>query len=303
MMDQQPSAAVTLDTLRPARKDRVIDLVRAAGLDVSDWSNSSRGEAGAATNPKYCYEWVFVEPGNAIVLNLWHVLLTEDDGRIVHRGNFREDAEIQYARGRGSPWGLRATRLDAALQAALQDDLAIRVILNAGVRRDRDDPDAEASKVQLRTLDPEPWSIAAYDAATGAHLLVRGAARPAFVDQFSIDAALGGEAVRREQTGSVFVRDHRVREAVLTRACGRCEHCDQPGFRRANGAIYLETHHIVPLHEGGPDRVDNVIALCPNDHREAHYGDRASALRLRFIAILAEPGAATGLAEPKRRKP
>lgn len=287
-MLQQPSTTSAIDALRPARKDRVIDLVRAAGLDVSDWSNSSRGEAGASTNPKYCYEWVFVEPGNTIVLNLWHVLLMEDaDGRIVHRGNFREDAEIQYERGRGNPWGLRARRLDAALQTALRDDLAIRVILNAGVRRDRDDPDAEASKVERRTLDPEHWSIAAYDAATGAHLLVRGAAPLAFVDQFSIDADLGGAAVRREQTGSVFVRNPKVREAVLKRACGRCEHCDEPGFRRADGAIYLETHHIVPLHEGGPDRVDNVIALCPNDHRKAHHGEAAAALRLRFITIVA----------------
>ncbi|MBP2278444.1 HNH endonuclease [Sphingomonas sp. TF3] len=287
-MPEQPSATSELEALRPARKDRVIDLVRAAGLDVSDWSNSSRGEAGAATNPKYCYEWVFVEAGNAIVLNLWHVLLAEDaEGRIVHRGNFREDAEIQYARGRGNPWGLRATRLDAALQAALRDDLAVRVILNAGVRRDRDDPDAEASKVELRTLDPEPWSIGAYDAATGKHLLIRGAAPPAFVDQFSIDSDPGGASVRSEQTGSVFVRNPKVREAVLKRSCGRCEHCDEPGFRRADGAIYLETHHIVPLHEGGPDLIGNVIALCPNDHREAHYGEAAAALRLRFIAIVA----------------
>ncbi|MCQ9156197.1 HNH endonuclease [Acidomonas methanolica] len=74
---------------------------------------------------------------------------------------------------------------------------------------------------------------------------------------------------------------------MLKRAHGRCEHCDQPGFRRGDGAVYLETHHIVPLHEGGPDRVDNVIALCPNDHREAHYGEAAAALRLRFIAVVA----------------
>lgn len=46
-MPEQPSATSELEALRPARKDRVIDLVRAAGLDVSDWSNSSRGEAGA----------------------------------------------------------------------------------------------------------------------------------------------------------------------------------------------------------------------------------------------------------------
>lgn len=283
-MVQQPPTTPAIAALSPMRKDRVIDLVRAAGLDVSDWSNCSRGEAGASTNPKYCYEWAFVEPGNAIVLNLWHVLLKEEpDGRIVHRGNFREDAENQYERGRGNPWGLRARRLDASLQLALRDHLAIRVILNAGTRRDRGDPEAEASKVELRTLDPEPWSLVAYDAGTGAHLLVRGATRPVFVDQFSIGSEVSGAAIRREQTGAVFVRSPKVREAVLQRACGRCEHCGEPGFRRADGATYLETHHIVPLHEGGADNIGNVIALCPNDHREAHYGEAAAALRPLFI--------------------
>ncbi|WP_407646473.1 HNH endonuclease [Henriciella aquimarina] len=39
-----------------------------------------------------------------------------------------------------------------------------------------------------------------------------------------------------------------------------------------SGALYLETHHIQPLAEGGADTLTNVIALCPNDHRKAHYG-------------------------------
>lgn len=277
----------TLDDIRPVRKDFVHDLVREAGLDVSDWSNGKRGAAGARTNPKYCYEWVFVEPANAIVLNLWHVLLEEEDGRIVHRGNFREDAEIQFARGRGNPWGRRARKLDEALQLALHDKLPIRVILNAGNRRDRDDPEAKASQVTERELDPEPWTLAAYDTATGAHVLVRGIAGP-FVDQFVLSEPAGSEEVRRrEQAGLVYVRDPRVRSAALLRAGGCCEYCDVPGFTRADGAIYLETHHIVPLHEGGPDTVANVICLCPNHHREAHFGADAARLREAFLKRLA----------------
>ena len=273
----------TLDDIRPVRKDFVHDLVREAGLDVTDWSNGKRGVAGARTNPKYCYEWVFVEPGNAIVLNLWHVLLEEEDGRIVHRGNFREDAEIQFARGRGNPWGRRARKLDEALQLARRDNLAIRVILNAGNRRDRDDPEAKASQVTERELDPEPWTLASYEAATGAHMLVRGLASP-FVDQFALSGPIGSEEVRRrEQAGVVYVRDPRVRSAALRRAAGRCEYCDVPGFVRTDGAIYLETHHIVPLHEGGPDTVANVICLCPNHHREAHFGVDATRLRDAFL--------------------
>lgn len=268
-----------LDDIRPARKYFVHDLVREAGLDVSDWSNSKRGAAGARTNPKYCYEWVFVEPGNAIVLNLWHVLLRQENGLIVHRGNFREDADVQFARGRGNPWGRRARKLDDALQLAQRDGLSIRVILNAGNRRDRDDPEAKASQVSERELDPEPWTLASYDAATGAHVLVRGTAC-LFVDQFALIEPDGSEEVRRrEQAGLVYVRDPRIRNRALLRAAGRCEYCGSPGFVRAGGAIYLETHHIIPLHEGGPDAVANVICLCPNHHREAHFG--ADAVRLR----------------------
>lgn len=280
---------VPLEALRPLRKDRVIDLVRAAGLDVSDWSNSSRGEAGAGANPKYCYEWAFVEPGAGIVLNLWHEEFSvEPDGRIVRIGNFRRDAAHQIARGRASPWGRRARQMDEALRTALREGLAIRVILNDGIRRNLDDPDSKASKVQRRQLDPEPWAVADYDSATGAHRLVRGVAPMRFVDQFTTDDAPGGPARRRDLTGSAYVRDARVRQAALHRAKGRCEYCGDHGFRRADGAIYLETHHVIPLHEDGPDTIGNVVCLCPNHHREAHFGADADLLRGRFQHILAE---------------
>jgi predicted HNH restriction endonuclease len=47
-----------------------------------------------------------------------------------------------------------------------------------------------------------------------------------------------------------------------------------PGFKTSRGPIYLETHHAIPLSLGGADTPDNVIALCPNHHREAHHGAR-----------------------------
>lgn len=40
----------------------------------------------------------------------------------------------------------------------------------------------------------------------------------------------------------------------------------------ASGQRYLEAHHIVALACDGPDTVENVVALCPNHHREAHFG-------------------------------
>ena len=60
---------------------------------------------------------------------------------------------------------------------------------------------------------------------------------------------------------------------VLQRAEGRCEGCGQPApFQRADGTPYLEVHHRKHLADGGEDTVENAIALCPNCHRERHYG-------------------------------
>ncbi|WP_256325004.1 HNH endonuclease signature motif containing protein [Nitrosomonas sp. Nm132] len=43
-------------------------------------------------------------------------------------------------------------------------------------------------------------------------------------------------------------------------------------MRKHDGSPYLEVHHKIPLAFGGEDTVVNAIALCPNCHREAHYG-------------------------------
>ena len=71
-----------------------------------------------------------------------------------------------------------------------------------------------------------------------------------------------------------YSRDPGVREAVLRRADGRCEFCSQLGFIKPDGGRYLESHHVIALANEGEDRLANVIALCPNDHREAHFGGR-----------------------------
>lgn len=91
------------------------------------------------------------------------------------------------------------------------------------------------------------------------------------VDQFIIDGARGEplSVERFERERSVIVR-----QLVMARSQGKCEWCGQPGFVKHDGQIYLESHHVVPLNEDGDDTVENIIALCPNDHRLAHYGER-----------------------------
>lgn len=122
-----------------------------------------------------------------------------------------------------------------------------------------------------RELDPEPWTIAEYDWKSGEHVLKRGIVAAKFVDQFDIEQSEKADPKKRDLNGSAFVRDPNVRNKVKQRSKGLCEFCGKIGFTMPSGAIYLETHHVVPLSEGGPDDEWNVVALCPLDHRMAHY--------------------------------
>lgn len=75
-------------------------------------------------------------------------------------------------------------------------------------------------------------------------------------------------------TTTVFQRNPDVVAEVLFRAQGVCEGCGEsaPFFRASDGSPYLEVHHRIQLSHGGDDTVENAVALCPNCHRERHYG-------------------------------
>src|SRR5262245_49422401 len=81
---------MSLQDIKPDGRPRVIDLVRQAGVDVSDWARFARGRKWAAANPKYRYEWAFQEPNKVVVLNLWYRQLTETNGAITWTNNVRE---------------------------------------------------------------------------------------------------------------------------------------------------------------------------------------------------------------------
>lgn len=53
----------------------------------------------------------------------------------------------------------------------------------------------------------------------------------------------------------------------------RCQICDERR-RRDSDSPYAEVHHIHPLgHEPpGPDRIENMLVLCPNHHADFDYG-------------------------------
>lgn len=87
---------------------------------------------------------------------------------------------------------------------------------------------------------------------------------------------------------TVFVRDPRVVAYTQIRAQGKCELCliDAP-FRKSDDTPYLETHHIWPLAEGGPDTVENCAAVCPNCHRALHSAGNREDLAEKLRAAVA----------------
>ena len=102
-------------------------------------------------------------------------------------------------------------------------------------------------------------------------------------------AATSGVAKR-----SYYERSQAVRQYVLARAAGVCESCNQPApFKRSDGSPYLEPHHIRRVSDGGPDHPRWVAAICPNCHREVHFGAAGTvkneALGVRLGEVEGEP--------------
>lgn len=305
------AASRTLAALEPSERHRVMDMVAATGISVDAWAVKRGGlpVANPAANPAYCYEWAFGTESEPVTLCIWHETLAVEGERLVYRGNLRRAArdlesrasdrfETEEFRSRAKSQAKRARDFDVRVQHAWTQKKPVRMILLKGERASESSLGHDSSKVEFRRLDPEPWTLVSYDWETGDTLFVRGVVaadrphskdsvieenpEPVYVDQFDLDAV----PEKRDVTGAVWTRSAQVRAAVLARAAGCCEACGTPGFRMASGAVYLETHHVIPLSAKGPDAVWNVVAVCPNDHRMAHFADVRDAWQDRMIAHL-----------------
>ena len=264
-----------LEFLKPSQRLRVMDLVAAAGIDVSDWKSIKGGEEKAASNPKYCYEWSYQDDEKKlIVLNLWYRNLDSRDGAVIQELNLRETAENAAS----SPQSRRAKNMDACIQKAAELNWPLRVIICDGIQRDEESSRTKSS-ADRRLLDNKPWHVKSYNSRTGQCILARGEPVPKYVDQFEQDR----HPAKKETITQVFERSSQVRKQVLERAKGHCEWCGAKGFATSSGSTYLETHHIQPLSENGKDSVENVVALCPNHHREAHFGKNSEELKAELL--------------------
>lgn len=79
---------------------------------------------------------------------------------------------------------------------------------------------------------------------------------------------------KREVLVTVYDRNPAVAAQVLIRAQGVCERCKKPApfISKKRGTPFLEVHHVEQLAKGGEDTIGNTLAVCPNCHREVHFG-------------------------------
>lgn len=263
-----------IGVLKPTEHRTIMGLVEASGIDVSDWANYN-GKT-PASNPRYCYEWVFSGQGRATACLWYSNLYPCEHGRLAQQLNLWKVAKKHEQSGARSVVAKRARKLDLVLQEYFNRSSQFRVIIVDGEQADLENQDVKSSKVSFRLLDPEPWCVESYNFSTGDCVLVRGAPQRKFIDQFEVSMIVGSEVRQAERVVNVYSRSATVRLAVLERAAGCCEYCGIEGFLTHSGQIYLETHHIVPLHRGGVDNTSNVVALCPLHHREIHFGARSN---------------------------
>ena len=105
-------------------------------------------------------------------------------------------------------------------------------------------------------------------------------------------AAIAAEAeTPAKVTGSALQtyleRSRAIRDYALARAFGTCECCKQPApFLTLQGLPFLEVHHLRRLADGGPDRINAVAAVCPNCHREVHFGTHRESLNGTLTATI-----------------
>lgn len=79
-----------------------------------------------------------------------------------------------------------------------------------------------------------------------------------------------------KRSSKVFQRCPKVAAWVRHNSGGKCENCGRKApFKDRYGHPFLEVHHVVPLAEGGPDTIENSVAVCPNCHRSFHLAGKA----------------------------
>jgi 5-methylcytosine-specific restriction endonuclease McrA len=90
---------------------------------------------------------------------------------------------------------------------------------------------------------------------------------------------LGQQDPKRQKRLSVYIERGSIGRKIKKKLGGQCQFCQALGmptvaFRKKDGEPYSEAHHVVPVSAMIPGSLGraNIIVLCANHHRQAHFG-------------------------------
>ncbi len=305
----------TKNNLKPTVCERVRDVAQAVGISVDSWQPNDRHRNS---------RWCFGKAGDKNLGFVWWKHLREDsNGNIYFLNDAAEWADKCRRKGKTLAAG-KADEFNNLINASYFGKKPICVAIIDGNANTSEDDDRE--KASKRQLDQEKWYAHHRDPVTGFVAVLRGVPQPddfdpnaEYVASVSQPAATSepfshpvlksspnagdqdgtGEArksedadappERKTSTTTAFPRDSEVVRAVKLRVVeGMCEYCGEQGFLTERGGFYLEVHHVVPLSCDGLDAEWNAMAICPYDHKRAHFGVDRKDLRNEMIQFLGE---------------
>jgi 5-methylcytosine-specific restriction enzyme A len=224
-----------------------------------------------------------------------------------YRDEFKPDGTFTYT-GEGQVGDMQMVRGNRAIREHTKSGRSMHLFEQAGKGRVRymgeatylghhleQRPDIEgnlrnAIVFELDVNDPSP-SVAAIAATAPAQKPRSGRLWSAPLDEVRRLARERPKpsAKVEERRAIARQRSEAVRVYVLRRAAGNCEACKKPApFETGQGRPYLEPHHIRRIADGGPDEPRWVAAVCPNCHREAHYGKSSGQLNASLGELIGE---------------
>lgn len=274
--------------LQPTQRLLVMNLLDQAGVDVSAWALGKGGARRAASNPKYCYNWSFEQPGKVVVLCLWHSGLTTERGKVIYRLNPKHRGALTRPAG-VKDWNPRSGEINRLIRLAYTEHLPIRVILVDG----QQGMNGEKTVVETRRLDPQSWAVTEYDFDTGKCLMVRGAA-PVGPAAHTADIELSwfeGSKITAfviHRTRELAARQAKIQDSK--RRNGGKLICEVPkckfDFAKRYGSLgegYAQVHHLDALSSrpkrGNATRLTDLAVVCANCHVMIHIGGECRPLK------------------------
>lgn len=95
---------------------------------------------------------------------------------------------------------------------------------------------------------------------------------------------------RTRENVTYIPRNEQTKKIALSKSNNKCgnDACNHELFRKKNGEVYLEVHHLIPIaaYKDFPgvniDIPENAICLCPSCHREIHFGENSKGLIIQL---------------------